>query len=245
MNSVTCEQCQTCLCRSCDVWGVCSAAVDVVGVSAGVVRVEDVSGEMLGFLSRRRLLPEAVWRPAGLDHSRTCVTSRNSANSVETLSVWTFALDSNVCFTVFRSKKAQHVAFFDPKTIAQRFSVFFEKLWGFRTTSPPVYAQESYFSVWRAWCQKRVGRSSSDSLSCLPRRDDEMPNKNLREVPYLHYIWAMQDVRFLLMWVKGRRVEVCGLLLSCSRLLIQMEMLLFGCLYVVALLNCAFLLKDK
>lgn len=167
-----CEQC-----RSCDVWGVSSAAVDVVGVSAGVVRVEDVSGEMLGFLPRRRLLPEAVWRPAGLDHTRTCVTSRNGANSVETLSVWTFALDSNVCFTVFRSKKAQHVAFFDPKTIAQRFSVFFEKLWGFRTTSPPVYAQESYFSVWRAWCQKRVGRSPSDPLSCLPRRDDKMPNK--------------------------------------------------------------------
>lgn len=33
----------------------------------GIVRLEDVSGKMLGFLPSRRLFPEAIWGPAGLE----------------------------------------------------------------------------------------------------------------------------------------------------------------------------------
>ncbi len=45
-------------------------------------------------------------------------------------------------------------------------------------------------SVWRAWCQNHT---PSDPLPAC-RRDEEM-DSNLRQVPYLHHIWAMQHWR--------------------------------------------------
>lgn len=70
--------------------------------SPGVVRVEDVPGEMLGLLPRWRLLPEAIRGPAGLDGGGATVS--HHFPSTPTLSERNNCLNSLCCCGVEQLK---------------------------------------------------------------------------------------------------------------------------------------------